>query len=252
MGAVLVIVGDIRVHESLQMALVHYNHMVEQVPTAVADETLRDSVLPRALKACSLGLNAKAHDRINYIVIEVRAAIEDEIAWRGVVRKRFSQLLDHPRARRMPGRVEVKNTPAVMYDHEEAVKHPECQRRHGKEIHCGNRFTVVAQECCPKSCRLGIPGRLSHPAQDGPLRERVSEHFQLTVDTRRTPGAVLRYYAKDEFAEPLRCRFPAGSHTPPRDPLPVHLEPAAMPANDSLGMHNDKNTSPLGPESPAG
>ena len=44
--------------------------------------------------------------------------------------------------------------------------------------------------------------------------------------------------------------IPAGSHRSARDPLPVHLESSAMPANDSLGMHNEKNTSPLGPESP--
>jgi hypothetical protein len=115
-GAVRVIVGDIRVHEALQMALVHYNHMVEQVPTAVADETFRDSVLPWTLKACSLGLNIEALDRINDIVIEVRAAIEDQIAWPRVVWKRIPQLLFHPPARRMPGYVEVNNTPALMRD----------------------------------------------------------------------------------------------------------------------------------------
>jgi hypothetical protein len=29
-------------------------------------------------------------------------------------RKRFPQLLDYPRARRLPGHVEVKNTPAFV------------------------------------------------------------------------------------------------------------------------------------------
>ena len=249
-GAVLVIVGDVCVHESLQMALVHHKHMVEQVPTAIADEALRDSVLPWALKACSLGLNTEALDRINHMVIEVRATIKYEIARRRVVRKRLPQLLDQPRARRMPGHVEVKNTPAIMRDYEEAVKHAECHCRHGEEIHRGDRFTVVAQECCPTSCRLGIPGRLSHPAQDGSLRDFVSEHLQLAVDTRRTPGAVLHDHAKDELAQRLRCRFPAGSRASARDPFPVRLESGAMPANDGLGTHNEKNTSPLGPESP--
>ena len=249
-GAVLVIVGDVSFHESLQMALVHHKHMAQQVPAAIADEALRDSVLSRTLKARSLGLNTKALDRINHIVIEARAAIEDQIARRGVVRKRFPQLLDYPRARRLPGHVEVKNTPAFMRDHEEAVKHAECDGRHGEEIHCGDRFTVVAQECCPTSRRLGIPGRLSHPAQDTSLGDFVSEHLQLAVDTRRTPGVVLHYHAKDEFAQRLRCRFPAGSGVSTRDPFPIQLESGAMPANHGLGMHNDKNTSPIGPESP--
>jgi hypothetical protein len=62
------------------MALVYHQHMIEQVPTAIADEALRDSVLPWALKSCSLGLNTKAFDRINHMVIEVRATIKYEIA----------------------------------------------------------------------------------------------------------------------------------------------------------------------------
>jgi hypothetical protein len=78
----------------------------------------------------------------------------------------------------------------------------------------------------------------------------ISEHLQLAVDTRRTPGAVLHDHAKDEFAQWLRCRFPAESHMSARDPLPVQLESGAMPANDGLWMHNDKNTFPIGPESP--
>jgi len=206
-GAVLVIVGDVSFHESLQMALVHHKHMAEQIPAAIADEALRDSVLPRTLKARSLGLNTKALDRITHIVIEARAAIEDQIARRGVVRKRFPQLLDDPRTRRLPGHVEVKNTPAFMRDHEEAVKHAECDGRHGEEVHCGDRFTMVAQEGFPTSRWLSIPGRLSHPAQDRSLGDFVSKHLQLAVDTRRTPGVVLHYHAKDEFAQRLRCRF---------------------------------------------
>jgi hypothetical protein len=43
------------------------------------------------------------------MVIEVRTAIKYEITWRRVERKRLPQLLNHPRTRRMPGRVEVEN-----------------------------------------------------------------------------------------------------------------------------------------------
>src|ERR1700694_632435 len=109
---------------------------------------------------------------------------------------------------------------------------------------------MVAQEGCPTSRWLSIPGRLSHPAQDRSLGDFVSKHLQLAVDTRRTPSVVLHYHAKDEFAQRLRCRFPAGSGVGTRDPFPVQLESGTMPANHGLGLHNDKNTSPFGPESP--
>src|SRR5579863_4101015 len=98
--------------------------------------------------------------------------------------------MDYPRTRRLPGDVEMKNTPAFMRDHEEAVKHAECHGWHGKEIHCGDRFTVVTQEGCPTSRGLRIPGRLSHPALDRSLGDFVSKHLQLAVDTRRTPSVV--------------------------------------------------------------
>ena len=236
--------------EAFQMVFVEYDDMVEQIATTTADEAFRNSVLPWALKAGSLGLDTEALDRIDYMVTEVRPAIKYEIAWCRVVRKCLPQLLDHPLAGRMPGHVEVKDTAAVMGKHEETVQHTECECRHGEEVHCGDRFPVVAQECCPTSSRLGIPGRLSHPAQYGSLGDFVSEHLQLAVDSRRTPGVVLRCHAKDEFAQRIRCRFPAGLATPARDPFPVHLESGAMPANHGLGMHNEKNAFPIGPESP--
>ena len=81
------------------MAFVEHNHIIEQVPAATANEALRYSVLPRALEAGSFGLDAEALDRVNDFVIEVRAAIEDEVSRRGVEGKCFAQLLDHPSAR---------------------------------------------------------------------------------------------------------------------------------------------------------
>jgi hypothetical protein len=144
----------------------------------------------------------------------------------------------------------VKITPAFMRDHEEAVKHAKCDGRHGEEVHCGDRSTVVAQEGCPTFRWLSDPGRLSRPAQDRSLGDFVSKHLQLAMDTRRTPGVVLNYHAKDEFAQRLPYRFPAGSGVGTRDPFPVQLESGAMPANHGLGLHNDKNPSPTGPELP--
>jgi hypothetical protein len=40
--------------------------------------------------------------------------------------------------------VEVQDTPAIMADHEEAVEHAKRDRRNREEIHCSNRFPMVA------------------------------------------------------------------------------------------------------------
>jgi hypothetical protein len=74
----------------LRVALVEHNHIIEQVPAATANETLRYSVLPRALEAGSFGLDAEALDRVDDFVIEVRAAVEDDVSRRGVVGKCFA------------------------------------------------------------------------------------------------------------------------------------------------------------------
>ncbi len=46
----------------------------------------------------------------------------------------------------MAGDVEVKNTPPIMANDEEAVKHREGDGRHGEEVHGGDGFAVIAQE----------------------------------------------------------------------------------------------------------
>jgi hypothetical protein len=63
------------------------------------------------------------------------------------------------------GNVAVQNPPPVMGDDEEAIEHAESQRRHGEEVHRGDRFSVVIQESSPTLRRLWISWGLSHPAQ---------------------------------------------------------------------------------------
>ena len=78
------------------MAPIEHDHMIEQIVAAVANKALRDAVLPWALEAGSLGLDAQVPDRVNHLVIEICAPIEDQEASRELVGKGFAQLLDHP------------------------------------------------------------------------------------------------------------------------------------------------------------
>jgi hypothetical protein len=56
------------------------------------------------------------------------------------------------------GNVAVQNPPPVMGDDEEAIEHAESQRRHGEEVHRGNRFSVVIQESSPTLAGSGFRG----------------------------------------------------------------------------------------------
>ena len=248
MGSILVVVADVFVHQSLQMTFVQHDHVIEEVVAAVTDEALGHAILPRTSEAGTFRLDAEAGDRFDDLRTEVRSAVEDQIFRSGVVRERLAQLLVHPRARRMPGDVEMKNAPSIMRDDEEAVQHTESERRHGEKIHCGDGLTVVGQERRPSPGRLGVSRRFPHPAQDGSLGDLEAEHLQFAVNARRAPGGILGNHAKDELAQFSAGWLPARANASSRDPFPVQPESGAMPANDGVRLHDKKRLLPAGPE----
>ncbi len=93
MRSVIEIIADVLGHEAFQMTLIQDDHMVEQIATAVANEAFRNTVLPWTAEAGSLGFDAQALDCLYDLIVEVRATVEDQIAWRGVIREGTSHLL---------------------------------------------------------------------------------------------------------------------------------------------------------------
>ena len=176
-SAVLVVVADVIIHETLEMLLVQNNHMIEQVAAAAADPALGDAVLPRTPKTGPLGLDAEALDRFDHLRIEAGAAIKDQVAGRRVIWKCLAQLLNYPCAGRMLGHIAMQDPPLVMRNDEEAIENSKGECRHGEEVHCGNGLAMVVQEgdVSPnprKFCHRsgGLPNRLTEVA---PIRERI-------------------------------------------------------------------------------
>ncbi len=135
-----------------------------------------------------------------------------------------------------------------MRDHNEAVEQAKCQRRHGEEVHRRNHLSVVDQECRPPLLSAQVPWFPPHPALHGSLRDVEAEHLQLAMNARRTPRPVLGHHAEDEFAQFPVHTSSAGTRAMSRDPLPVQLEASAMPANYSLGLHQNQRSLPFGPK----
>jgi hypothetical protein len=71
-------------------------------------------------------------------------------------RKCLAQVLDNPSACRVFGDVAVQDSLPVMQNDEEAVQNAEGECRNGEKIHRSNPLTMVAQECLPSLCWLGI------------------------------------------------------------------------------------------------
>ena len=55
MSSVIVVILDVFIHQALQVTFVDCNHMVKQIPAAVSNPSLCDTVLPRTSKTGPLG-----------------------------------------------------------------------------------------------------------------------------------------------------------------------------------------------------
>src|SRR5208337_151372 len=192
MGSVVLVVIDVLIHQALQMAIIENDHMVEQIPAAVADPSFGNTILPGTLDAGSFGLNPEAPYRLNNAVTKVRATVEDQVARRGIIGKRFAQLLRYPCASWMPGDVEMQNLTPTVGNNEEAIEHAKGERRNCEEIHGRYRFAVVGQECRPPLCGFGNSRGLPHPVQHCSFRDIKAKHPQFAMNPRRTPSGILR------------------------------------------------------------
>jgi hypothetical protein len=176
--------------------------------------------------------------------------VENEKPGSRLERKRLSQLLDDPRTRRMPGDVEVQNAPPIMVD-EKAIKHAESDRWGREEIHCGNRFPVVAKESEPTLGGLGISRRSFHPTGDCSLGELKTEHEELAMDAWCSPSWVLGNHPEDQLPHFFRRRPSPDARPGFGDQPAVQTESGAVPADDGFGRDDDEGVPPSRPNPPS-
>ena len=74
------IVTDVLVHQTSQMAFIQYDYMVEEVSSTTADPMLGNDILPRTSEAGSFGLDPEALHRSGDLCIEIRGAVENQVA----------------------------------------------------------------------------------------------------------------------------------------------------------------------------
>ena len=146
MRAVLMMVTNILREQSLQMAFIQRNNVVQQVSSAASHPTLRDAILPRTSEGSSHGNDPRCAHGCDHLEPKLLIAIKDQVFGRGFKGKRLPQLLDDPTARRMLRDINVQDAPPIMTDDEEAVEHAERDRWHREEIHGGNGFPMVTKE----------------------------------------------------------------------------------------------------------
>ena len=87
MRSIFVKVAEVFIQQAFQMPFIHHDHVVKEIPAAVANPTLGDTILPWSSKTGPLWLDAKALHCVDDFFIEIRSAIEDQVAGRGVIGK---------------------------------------------------------------------------------------------------------------------------------------------------------------------
>jgi hypothetical protein len=124
-SAVVVVVANVVSKESLQMAFIESDDVVEPIAAAASHPALGNRVLPgtldRGLHASNLP-SAKGSGNLQSILLIV---VEEQEPGRGLVGKCFAQLLDDPTAGRIRGDVEVQDATTVMANDEKAVEQVE-------------------------------------------------------------------------------------------------------------------------------
>src|ERR1700730_5540267 len=140
--------------------------------------------------------------------------------------------------------IEMQDAPTIVADDEEAAQHTERYRWHGEEVHGRNRFPMVAKEGEPTLGRVRISRRSFHPTGDGSLGEIKTEHEELPMYPRRSPGWVLRNHLEDQFSN-LFWR-PSSSNLRPAsgDQSPIHTKTSPVPTGYGFRRYDDKSSFP--------
>jgi hypothetical protein len=252
MRAVFVVVANILREQAFQVAFVNCDDVIQEITPATPYPTLCDSILPRTLERSPDRTHAQGSNRRGDFQSVLGISIKDDEPRSGSKWKRFSQLLDNPRACRMLCNIKVQDAPTIVTDDEKTIEHAEGDRRNREEVHRGNRFPVITEKGKPALGRLRISRRPFHPTRDGSLRDIKTEHEKLAMDAWRSPRWVLNDHPENQFPNFLRCLSSPDGSSDPGDQLPVQTESAPVPTHH--GFRRDRNEGPLpsGPKSTNG
>jgi len=157
-------------------------------------------------------------------------------------------LLYDPIAGRVRGGIEVKDAVPLMFDDEEAIKHPEPQRGHREEVERRHHLTVIVKEGQPTLGLLAVrsPFQTLQITRDGGFGDLESELKQLAMDAGCPPRRIFRFQAADQLADFLAdfrpSALPGAATQTPKQP-----EAKAMPGHHGVRLHEEQGIRPVRP-----
>jgi hypothetical protein len=252
MRAVLVVVANILREETFQVAFVNCNDVIQEITAATPYPTLCDSILPRTLERGADRIHPQGSNRCRDFQSILGITIKNDEPRSGSKWKCFSQLLDDPRACRMPCDIEMQDAPTIVTDDEKAIERAEGDRRNSEEVHRGNRFSVITEKGKPALGWLRISRCPFHPTRGRSLRDIKTEHEKLAMNAWRSPRWVLSDHSENQFPNFLRCLSSPDGPPDSGDQLPVQTESAPVPTDHGFGRDRNEGLLPSGPKSTNG
>lgn len=146
MRPVLVIIAYVFVDQSLEMAFVESDDMIQQILSATLHPALCDSILPGALEGCLDRVDLHGSNGRQDLQPILLVPIQDQIFVGWPKGESFSQLLDDPWGGWVRSDVDVQDSATVMTDDEEAVQQAESDGWHSEEIHGCDGLVVISEE----------------------------------------------------------------------------------------------------------
>jgi len=90
MRPVLMVIEQVRRHQSFEMPLIEDDHVVQQVASATSYPALSNTVLPRTAKGCASWLASHVSHSRNHIGAKLGVAVEEQESVRLLVGPCFS------------------------------------------------------------------------------------------------------------------------------------------------------------------
>ena len=119
--SIRMIVAEVFTHQPPQVGFIEDDHVIQQFSAAAPHPSFGNPVLPGALIGCSDQFATQGLERLGGLSRVLPASIEDQVTRCRVFGKSFAQLPRDPTAGRVLRGIKVKDLPAAMTDHEEAI-----------------------------------------------------------------------------------------------------------------------------------
>ena len=225
------------------MPLSQHDHMIQALAPDGTHQPFRKWILPRALRSRQSSGDAQVPEAFPETLTVDLVPISDQISRRGVVGKRFQDLLSDPSSRRVLGHVEMNDAAPTRGQYHQNEQDPKSHGGHREEID-GNQFLhMIVEEHLPSLRTRSTPS--AQESRHGSLRDVDTELKQLPMDAGRSPKWIGGSHLEDQRSNggaELRASAPA-----PGNPGPEQAKALAMPSYNRFRSHHDQRPAPILP-----